>query len=389
MYLCTNKLRQTTMDKNEKQDTNKPITFVLSDESVNSHGNVVLTEGIDTTAFERNPVMLYMHNRDGNVIGRWENIRKEDKRLLGDAVFDDSTELAATVKKQVEKGFLRSVSIGIEVIAIKDLNGVQSIVKSRLIEVSIVDIPSNKNAVKLCRRSGGYAYNLKELENDNTPEDLKAALIALLGLESGADDKDIIEAVKMALEGKETPEEAVDEAITNGYIDGAQRGTFIALARGNRGAFRDFINGQRKAQAPEISRLINYAVNKRKLLGCETAIFERLGAKIGAKALDELLFTLRPMPKPMEFIKGGAAHSNRSQWKLDDYRKFAPQELERDPELYARLVRAEKGEDITAHSLDWYRRNNPEYLREHPEVFRELLEQAKKRQREEARKNNK
>ena len=377
------------MDKNEKQDTNKPITFVLSDESVNSHGNVVLTEGIDTTAFERNPVMLYMHNRDGNVIGRWENIRKEDKRLLGDAVFDDSTELAATVKKQVEKGFLRSVSIGIEVIAIKDLNGVQSIVKSRLIEVSIVDIPSNKNAVKLCRRSGGYAYNLKELENDNTPEDLKAALIALLGLESGADDKDIIEAVKMALEGKETPEEAVDEAITNGYIDGAQRGTFIALARGNRGAFRDFINGQRKAQAPEISRLINYAVNKRKLLGCETAIFERLGAKIGAKALDELLFTLRPMPKPMEFIKGGAAHSNRSQWKLDDYRKFAPQELERDPELYARLVRAEKGEDVAAHSLEWYRRNNPEYLREHPEVFRELLEQAKKRQREEARKNNK
>ena len=377
------------MDKNEKQDTNKPITFVLSDESVNSHGNVVLTEGIDTTAFERNPVMLYMHNRDGNVIGRWENIRKEDKRLLGDAVFDDSTELAATVKKQVEKGFLRSVSIGIEVIAIKDLNGVQSIVKSRLIEVSIVDIPSNKNAVKLCRRSGGYAYNLKELENDNTPEDLKAALIALLGLESGADDKDIIEAVKMALEGKETPEEAVDEAITNGYIDGAQRGTFIALARGNRGAFRDFINGQRKAQAPEISRLINYAVNKRKLLGCETAIFERLGAKIGAKALDELLFTLRPMPKPMEFIKGGAAHSNRSQWKLDDYRKFAPQELERDPELYARLVRAEKGEDVAAHSLEWYRRNNPEYLREHPEVYRELLEQAKKRQREEARKNNK
>ncbi len=57
----------------------------------------------------------------------------------------------------------------------------------------------------------GYAYNLKELENDNTPEDLKAALIALLGLESGADDKDIIEAVKMALEGKGTPEEAVDE----------------------------------------------------------------------------------------------------------------------------------------------------------------------------------
>lgn len=377
------------MDKSEKQDTNKPITFVLSDESVNSYGFVVLTEGIDTSAFERNPVMLYMHNRDGNVIGRLENIRKDGKRLLGDAVFDDSTELAATVKKQVEKGFLRSVSIGIEQIATEELNGVQTVTKCRLIEVSIVDIPSNENAVKLFRRTGGYVYNLKELETDPAPEDLKTALIALLGLEESADDKDIIEAVKAALDGKETPEEAVDEAIMRGYIDGTQRGTFVALARGNRSAFRDFVNGQRKAQAPEITRLINEAINKRKLLGCETAIFEHLGTKIGAKALGELLFTLRPMPKPMELIKGGAAYSDRSQWTLDDYRKFAPQELERDPELYARLVRAEKGEEIAPHSLEWYRRNNPEYLREHPEVYRELLEQEKKRQREEARKNNK
>lgn len=377
------------MDINEKQDTNKPITFVLSDESVNSYGFVVLTEGIDTSAFERNPVMLYMHNRDGNVIGRWENIRKDGKRLLGDAVFDDSTELAATVKKQVEKGFLRSVSIGIEQIATEELNGVQTVTKCRLIEVSIVDIPSNENAVKLFRRTGGYVYNLKELETDPAPEDLKTALIALLGLEESADDKDIIEAVKAALDGKETPEEAVDEAIMRGYIDGTQRGTFVALARGNRSAFRDFINGQKKAQVPEITRLINEAVSKRKLLGCETAIFERLGTKIGAKALGELLFILRPMPKPMELIKGGAAYSDRSQWTLDDYRKFAPQELERDPELYARLVRAEKGEGIAPHSLEWYRRNNPEYLREHPEVYRELLEQEKKRQREEARKNNK
>ena len=153
---------------------NDRITFVLSDESVNSYGFVVLTSGIDTTTFERNPVMLYMHNRDGNVIGRWENIRKDGSRLLGDAVFDDSTELAATVKKQVKNGFLRCVSIGIEEIATGELNGVQTVTKCRLIEVSIVDIPSNSNAVKLYRRSGGYVYKLNDLDND-TPEDLKTA----------------------------------------------------------------------------------------------------------------------------------------------------------------------------------------------------------------------
>ena len=87
------------MDRDTTTPTNNPTatTFVLSDETVNSYGFVVLTEGIDTTAFERNPVMLYMHNRDGNVIGRWDNIRKEGKRLLADAVFDESTELGAQV----------------------------------------------------------------------------------------------------------------------------------------------------------------------------------------------------------------------------------------------------------------------------------------------------
>lgn len=377
------------MDKTKKQETNKPTTFVLSDETVNSYGFVVFTEGIDTAAFERNPVMLYMHNRDGNVIGRWENIRKEGTRLLGDAVFDDSTELAATVKKQVENGFLRCVSIGIEQIDTEVINGVKTVTKCRLIEVSIVDIPSNENAVKLYRRTGGYVYNLKELEGENESEDLKTALISLLGLENGADDKDIIEAVKMLLEGKETPEDAVDDAIMGGYIDDTQRNTFIALARGDYNAFRDFVKSQRKAQAPEITRLVNEAVGKRKLLGCETAIFEQIGAKIGAKQLRELLFTLRPIPKPMDFVSGGAAYSDRTRWTLDDYRKFAPQELENDPELYARLVRAEKGEEIAPHSLEWYRRNNPEYLREHPEIYHDLLKQAIEKQREEARKNKK
>ena len=361
----------------KENEDNKPITFVLSDESVNSRGFVVLTEGIDTSVFERNPVMLYMHTRDGNVIGRWENIRKEDNKLLADAVFDDSTELGAQVKKQVEGGFLRAVSIGIEAITKEFLNGVETVVKCRLIEVSVVDIPSNSNAVKLMHHSGGYVYRLNDLE-DEAPQDLKTALISLLSLSNNASDEDIIRAVKTLLEGRETPEEAVDDAIMRGYIDSGQRGTFIALARGNRAAFRDFVKTQGAAQSGEIARLIDEAQRKRKLLGCERGVYERIGAKIGAKMLGEVLFTLRPMAKPTELIHGGAAFSARARWTLDDYRKFAPQELENDPELYARLVRAEKGEDVGAHSLEWYRKNNPEYLREHPEFYVQKLEEARR-----------
>lgn len=358
---------------------NKPITFVLSDESVNSYGLVILTDGIDTSVFERNPIMFYKHARENGVIGRWENIRKEGKRLLADAVFDDSTELGAQVKKQVEGGFLRAVSIGIEEGKRDTLNGIDTVVKCCLIEVSVVDIPSNKNAVKLMHRSGGYVYRENDLE-DEAPQVLKTALISLLSLSNDATDKDIIQAAKTALEGRETPEEAVDDAIMRGYIDSGQRGTFIALARGNRAAFRDFVKTQGAAQSGEIARLIDEAQAKRKLLHCERGVYERIGAKIGAKMLGEILFTLRPMAKPTELIHGGAAYSDRSRWTLDDYRKFAPQELESNPELYARLVKAEKGEEIGAHSLEWYRKNNPEYLREHPEFYAQMLEQAKREQ---------
>lgn len=352
---------------------NDKITFVLSDESVNSYGFVVLTSGIDTAQFERNPVMLYMHNRDGNVIGRWENIRKEGKRLLGDAVFDDSTELAATVKKQVENGFLRCVSIGIEEIATEELNGVQTVTKCRLIEISIVDIPSNSNAVKLYRRSGGYVYKLNDLDNEPF-DDLKTALISLLGLESTATEADILQAVKNALNEKETADTAVDDAILHGYIEKGQRNNFLLMARGNKAAFMAYIDAQRKAQEPEIKKLLQEAAGQGKVLSCEAGIYQRIGAGMGVKTLKELLFTLRPAIKPTDLIN----HTkDRANWTLNDYRKFAPKELENNRELYARLVKAEMGTSIEPHTLEWYRKNNPEYLRENPDIFRELLQKEK------------
>ena len=352
---------------------NDKITFVLSDESVNSYGFIVLTSGIDTPLFERNPVMLYMHNRDGNVIGRWENIRKDGSRLLGDAVFDDSTELAATVKKQVENGFLRCVSIGIEEMTTEKLNGVQTITKCCLIEVSIVDIPSNSNAVKLYRRSGGYVYKLNDLDND-TPHDLKTALISLLGLGDAATETDILQAVKNALNGKETAETAVDDAILHGYIEKEQRKNFLLMAKGNKAAFMAYVDAQRKAQEPEINKLLRDAAVQGKILGSETGVYQRIGTGMGVKTLKELLFTLRPAIKPTDFIN---RTKDRTNWTLADYRKFSPKDLENNRELYARLVKEETGTGTEPHTLEWYRKNNPEYLRENPDIFRELLQKEK------------
>jgi len=82
--------------RNKKTLIMNKYTFILSDESVNSYGQIILTEGINIERFAKNPVMLYMHERN-TVIGRWDNIRKEGKQLLADAFFDANIELARTV----------------------------------------------------------------------------------------------------------------------------------------------------------------------------------------------------------------------------------------------------------------------------------------------------
>lgn len=348
-------------------------TFVLSDESVNSYNSVVLTAGIDTAQFERNPVMLYMHDRDNGVVGRWENIRKDGDKLLADAVFDDSTELGAKIKKQVDNGFLRCVSIGIDVINQEELNGVQTVTKSRLIEASVVDIPSNSNAIKLFHTIGKQTYRLAT-SNANDPEAFRNAVIAVLGLKPGASDTEILRAIEKAVNGTENAEELLNNAVSRGYIDAAQRENFRAMAKGNRRALMAYIDTQRATEAKEIATMLRNAVGTSKILTYEADIYRRIGEAMGARTLRELLDTLPGATKPLDLINRG---NGRENWGLREYRKFAPKELQNNPGLYARLVKEETGRSVEPHSLEWYRRNNPDYLKEHPEVYRELLEKER------------
>ena len=107
--------------------------------------------------------MLWMHRRDTGwdfsqvlPIGIWENIRVEDGKLLADTKFDDSDKFSQLIKAKVEGGLIRACSIGINPTEFsndpKHLVPGQtraSVTKSELYEASLVDIPSNKNTVRL------------------------------------------------------------------------------------------------------------------------------------------------------------------------------------------------------------------------------------------------
>ena len=140
-----------------------PNSFVLSDESINDRGYRILTSGINLERFKKNPVMLWMHRRDNGwdltqvlPIGIWENIRIEEGKLLADPKFDENEKFAQLIKMKVENNLIRGCSIGINPIEFSDdpknLEKGQTrstVTKCELYEASIVDIPSNKNTVRL------------------------------------------------------------------------------------------------------------------------------------------------------------------------------------------------------------------------------------------------
>ena len=138
-------------------------SFILSEESINDRGYRILTSGINLERFKKNPVMLWMHRRDDGwdltqvlPIGIWENIRKEDGKLMADPKFDENDKFAMMIKSKVENDLIRGCSAGINPIEFssdpKDLEKGQTratITKCEIYEASIVDMPSNKNTVRL------------------------------------------------------------------------------------------------------------------------------------------------------------------------------------------------------------------------------------------------
>jgi Caudovirus prohead protease. len=155
-----------------KEEEEKQVkTFILLDGSVTTLGFRVLVEGVDTTQFERNPVMFYSHKDYNLPIGTWFNIRKENGQLLADANFDyedTDTEVQRIIGK-VERGIIKMSSVGLRdpEISADDSCKIEgqilpTIIKSRLREASIVAIGANNNALMLYDHAGA----LIDLSND-------------------------------------------------------------------------------------------------------------------------------------------------------------------------------------------------------------------------------
>lgn len=129
------------------------LDFVISDGSLDRHGTRINPNGWELAAFKRNPIALFGHS-NGFPIGTWENLRVEGDRLVGRLVLAAKGTSARIdeLVRLVEQGILRAVSVGFSALEF----GVPGkspydYERQELLEVSLVSVPSNTNALKIAR----------------------------------------------------------------------------------------------------------------------------------------------------------------------------------------------------------------------------------------------
>lgn len=160
-------------DDQEGEEGLAPLEwFKASDASIDRHGTIVEPEGIELERYQRNPIVGWGHD----VYGRYDGSAPPPDHVLGatrehqfaNGDFSIGVEFAAhetarTVQGMLAGGFLGATSIGFIPLAdeVRTIRGddqgqagdqeVLVFTRVELLEVSVVPLPSNPNAVREVR----------------------------------------------------------------------------------------------------------------------------------------------------------------------------------------------------------------------------------------------
>lgn len=144
---------------------------------------------------------------------------------------------------------------------------------------------------------------IQEVEEANK---LKTSIIELLGLEENASNDNVLDAIKTLLNDQNTATESEAKALTakairSGQIKAEQEKYIIGMFKKDFAGTKSFLESSPRKNPHDISG--------------------RIAQVVGSSSNEK---TEKP----------------KSEWDLTDYRKNAPKELEQDPELYQKLVKA-------------------------------------------------
>ena len=301
---------------------------VINTPALNSYGTRVLTSGINLEQYRRNPVLLWMHNRSWKgttdevlPIGTVHDLEVQNEVLTGRLEFDQNDPFAKRIKEKWDAGVLRMVSMGIDIIEQSDdpqhlLQGQTrpTITRSKLREVSVVDIGSNDEALALYYE--GKRLNLAAAESDIILKPLNPLLnmnqiAQKLGLAASASADELSQAI-------ETLQQRADKASQ--------------------------LEAQlQQLQHAQLQQLVDQAIQNRQITADQREHFFSLGKSAGYESLAKTLALLKPASKPTDVIN--AAQPTAGVYtKLSELPENERIELRtNDPAAYKALFQAEYG----------------------------------------------
>ena len=300
----------------------------ITNDSLNSYGTRVLTAGMNVEQYQRNPVLLYMHER-GNVIGYVKDLKVEDGEVTGELIFDEASELSVRCKKQYEFGSLKMVSAGLDILETSEdpellVQGQTrpTVTKSKLFEVSLVDVGSNDDAIVL-QKDGKKITLGKDSEcplpllnnNNQNQKQMEQKMVAMqLGLPATATEAEInakLDELKAAKEENERLQ---------------QKNAALTLA--------------------SITAAVEKAVGEKRITPDKKDEFINLGKEVGQEKLESILSAISPQMKLSSVIghQGGAATEPTTYKKLSDVPSGQLITLRKEqPDEYKRLYKEEYG----------------------------------------------
>ena len=312
----------------KRNDMNKGKRVRITNDRLNSYGTRVLTAGMDVEQYERNPVLLYMHER-GKVIGYVKDLKVEDGEVTGELMFDEASELSVRCKKQWEFGSLKMVSAGLDILETSEeaellVQGqtCPTITKSKLFEVSLVDVGANDDAIVLQKDGRKITLGkdsecpLPMLNNNKKQKQMEQKQYALqLGLPETATEAEIAAKIRELTAAKQENETLRKEKET------------LTLA--------------------SITAVVEKAVGEKRIGAEKKEEFVNLGKEIGQEKLERIISAMSPQMKLSTVIghQGGtAAEGTAAYKKLSDVPQGELLALRKEqPEEYKRLYKEEYG----------------------------------------------
>ena len=122
--------------------------FIISTGNEDRQGERVIQDGIDIKNFMKNPVLLVDHRYTiDSIAGKFTKITRDGDKTIGEGVFS-SNATGEHAKALYDGGFLNAVSVGFRALAY-DEEDRSNITKSELLEVSLVAVPANAEALAM------------------------------------------------------------------------------------------------------------------------------------------------------------------------------------------------------------------------------------------------